>query len=168
MLYFTDSESLIKMHREGNFRDVHVVSYLLAFYVQSSFFNGIGKIGNSQKSNSLEFSWWMIVVVLAVVCICLIIVKWILMQWLQANGGQASKNFLNRIVSLVWVYGFKVMLVLAPLVASLYLVPDALKSIPFLITIVVSLLVVSIGGCVYVYKNVKRGLERISAGTPST
>jgi hypothetical protein len=163
MVYFTNSRALISDHVNNNFKDKDVIGYLLLYYFESMIANALFPKSASSKSGDFSFLYFFIV--LGIGAICILIFSKILSALWTANGGHSSRDFMNRVISLAWVFNFRGGLVLVPLTILFKIFIDTNRVGDLGLPLGFALMAGALYFFYYMYINVKKSLLVISERT---
>ncbi len=156
-MYFTDSRSLINEHITNNFKDRNVIVYLLFYYLESVLYDLFPREPSLAKAGlSIELVFY----TLLIGTVCVLVLSKVLQEFWRANGGHGSRDFMNRVISLVWVFHFRASLILLPLMI-LFKISSGIESSSLTWPIVFTIIVAALYSLYYVFQNVKKSLIEI-------
>jgi hypothetical protein len=160
-MYFINYKSLIDDHKSGKFSDLDIIPYLVGYYLLNSISNLNYKRGGPvpQTLDSLVIIFAIIVMTI----VFTIIIYAVLKSYWKANGGSTSKNLVPRIISLGWVFSFRALVVIAPLIGLFAASIAAFSLETWLIAILGFILLALVLAMIfYIFTGVRGSLQDIS------
>lgn len=158
-MYFVDLKGLTVHLQNNKPTSRESFHYVLAYMGSGMFEGAFSKFYSSKPAqppaNITEF-----LINMLVLLVLFFITYLILLGYYRKNGGDNGKFFLDRLIAIVWVVGFRVGIILLPLIAAFYMFKEHIPSV-----LLIALVILIFASFIYMFLTIRSTFEKIRIGS---